>query len=72
MVSGIGNNNFYTPVNKSSDVSKVSNVQNVSETQNISNRALEIKEQIHKGEYKLMPPHILAKVFAEVELGLDI
>ena len=56
---------------QSSDVKRGSEVIQSTEVQNIdsiNNRVVEIKEQLNKGEYKLMPPHILAKVLIENEL----
>jgi anti-sigma28 factor (negative regulator of flagellin synthesis) len=69
MISNI-NQNLYmqtSDIKRSGDVAKVEGSQNIEQ---LDGRALEIKKQIDEGSYKLMAPHILAKVFAESELGI--
>jgi len=69
MISNI-NNNLYS---QSSNIKRVDNIAKVEGVQNIdgtNNRVAEIKKEIEENKYQLVAPHILARVFAENELGL--
>ncbi len=69
MISNV-NQNLYmqtADVKRGGDVAKLDASQSL---EAVNNRVVEIKKGLEEGSYKLMAPHILAKIFAEAELGV--
>jgi len=64
MISNINNGNYIqqTNINKVDNIHQVENVQN--------NKVDDLKTAIQNDNYQLLPPNVLAKVFAEAELGI--
>jgi anti-sigma28 factor (negative regulator of flagellin synthesis) len=67
MISNINNGNYIQQTN----INKVDNIHQVQGVQNVQNNKVDdIKSAIQNGNYQLLPPNVLAKVFAEAELGI--
>ena len=68
MISNVNNNGNYI---QQTNINKVNNIQQVHSVQNVQNNKVDdIKNAIKNGNYQLLPPNILARVFAEAELGI--